>query len=437
MTTLSIQRRSRFAWLSLPRGLQSLARSAFFRALTHLDTGTLTIRDGDTAHTFTGRRDSSRLHAHAVIHDPAFYPAAVFGGSTGAGEAFVDSLWTTPHLTDLLRLLVLNRDAFNALDGGLAHLLAPANNLLHRLSRNTISGSRRNIAAHYDLSNDFFALWLDPTMTYSAGIFETENSTLEQASIAKLDRVCRKLRLSPADHLLEIGTGWGSLAIHAASKYGCRVITTTISREQAAFARERISAANLVGRITVLEADYRDLPAITASLAPNGFDKLASIEMVEAVGADFLDTYFATASRLLAPTGRACIQAITVKDQHYHAALRHVDFIKKHIFPGCFIPSINVLLASIECATDAKATSLEDFGPHYVTTLAHWRHNFLARVPDVHALGFDDRFTRAWEYYLAYCQAGFAERHLGVVQLVLDKPQVRLATWLPQANTPA
>lgn len=431
MTTLTVQRSSRFAWLGLPRSLGHAARTLLLGALDRLDSGTITVRDGDFTRTFVGRRDPGPLAVTVVVHDRSFYAAAVFGGSPGAGEAFVDGLWTCDRLTDLLRLLVLNRHVFNAIDGAFSRLLAPVNGVLHRLSRNTPSGSRRNIAAHYDLSNEFFALWLDPTMTYSCGIFEPPSATLEQASLAKLDRVCRKLALSPHDHLLEIGTGWGGLAVHASTHFGCRVTTTTISRRQAQHARERIARTGLTERVTVLEHDYRDLPRQCSRLAPQGFDKLVSIEMVEAVGAEFVPTYFSTLSALLKPSGRACLQAITVKDQHYKAALHHVDFIKKHIFPGCFIPSINVLLASVERSTDLQLTSLEDIGPHYATTLAAWRRNFLDRLDDVRALGFDDRFVRAWEYYLCYCEAGFAERHLGVAQLVLDKPASRLQPWLP------
>jgi cyclopropane-fatty-acyl-phospholipid synthase len=304
------------------------------------------------------------------------------------------------------------------MEGGAAFVTAPLRRLLHWLNRNSRDGSRRNIAAHYDLGNDLFALMLDETMAYSCGIYQRADATLHEAQVAKFERICRKLRLSPADHLLEIGTGWGGFAIHAASRYGCRVTTTTISREQHDWAREKIEAAGLSDRVTLLLDDYRDLGG--------RYDKLVSIEMIEAVGARYLDTYTAQCARLLEPHGAMLLQAITIQDQLYEEALESVDFIQRFIFPGSFIPSVSAVTDSVRRVTDFKVFHLEDIGPHYATTLRHWRENFFARLPEVHRLGYPDAFVRMWEYYLCYCEGGFLERQLGDVQMLLTRPGCRL-----------
>jgi cyclopropane-fatty-acyl-phospholipid synthase len=275
----------------------------------------------------------------------------------------------------------------------------------------------RNIAAHYDLGNELYELMLDESMAYSCGIFEREDATLHEAQIAKFDAVCRKLALGPRDHLLEIGTGWGGLAIHAATRYGCRVTTTTISHEQHVYARDKIAALGLNERITLLLEDYRDLTG--------RFDKLVSIEMIEAVGADHQDEYFARASELLQPNGAMLIQAITLQDQLYENALRTVDFIQRYVFPGSFIPSVSAMADAIRRATDMKIVQLEDIGPHYARTLREWRRRFHASQGRVRQLGFPDSFVRLWEFYLCYCEGGFAERQLGDVQMLLAKPRWR------------
>ncbi len=295
---------------------------------------------------------------------------------------------------------------------------APLRRMLHWLNRNSPDGSRRNIAAHYDLGNDLFALFLDDTMAYSCGVFEREDATLHEAQVAKFERVCRRLRLSPSDHLLEIGTGWGGFALHAASRYGCRVTTTTISREQHDWARERIRAAGLSDRVTLLLDDYRDLRG--------RYDKLVSIEMIEAVGHQFLDTYTAQCSRLLEPHGAMLLQAITIRDQIYEEALESVDFIQRYIFPGSFIPSVTAIADSVRRATDMKVFHLEDIGPHYATTLRRWRERFFERIDDVRRLGYSEQFVRMWDFYLCYCEGGFLERQLGDVQMLLTKPRCRL-----------
>lgn len=354
------------------------------------------------------------------IHDPGFYRALATHGSVGAGQAYMDGLWQCSDLVALIQLLVRNRDLLDGMETGSARLGGLAMKALHALRRNTREGSRRNIAAHYDLGNEFFGLFLSPDLMYSSACWEGAGDTLEAASRRKLDLICRKLGLGPDDHVLEIGTGWGGFALHAARHYGCRVTTTTISREQHDLAAQRIAEAGLGGRITLLQSDYRDLTG--------QYDKLVSIEMIEAVGADFQDSYFGQIGRLLKPDGLALVQAITIEDHRYEQALKSVDFIKRHVFPGCFIPSINAMLASKTRSSDLALVALEDFGLSYARTLQAWRERFLAQLPAVRAQGFDERFIRLWEFYLAYCEGGFRERSIGVSHLVLAKPG-----WRPAA----
>jgi cyclopropane-fatty-acyl-phospholipid synthase len=294
---------------------------------------------------------------------------------------------------------------------------------LHALKRNTRLGSRKNISAHYDLGNDLFKLFLDENMMYSSAIFAEADDSLERASQRKLDRICQKLQLQPGDHLLEIGTGWGGMAVHAARHYGCRVTTTTISREQHELARQRIVEAGLADRVTLLHEDYRDLPG--------SYDKLVSIEMIEAVGHQYLDTYFRKCASLLKPDGLALIQAITIEDHRYRQALTSVDFIKRQVFPGSFIPCVTAMVDSAARAGQLRLLNLEDFGPSYATTLKHWRQRFLSRLDRVRALGYDDRFIRMWEFYLCYCEGGFLERSISDVHLLLAPSGNRRDQYLP------
>ena len=342
-----------------------------------------------------------------------------FGGSVGAGESFMAGDWTADDLTALVRILLVNRGLLDALDSGWSRLAEPARRLLHAAARNTRSGSRRNIAAHYDIGNDFFELFLDPTMMYSCAVFERADMSLEQAQVAKLDRLCRKLDLKPGDHLLEIGTGWGALALHAARHYGCRVTTTTISREQHALARRRIDDAGLAERVTLLLADYRDLEG--------RYDKLVSVEMIEAIGHQYFDTFFRRCSELLAPGGTMVLQAITIDDRQYESARDSVDFIKRHIFPGCCIPSVTALAQSAARASTLRIVDLEDIGPHYATTLAAWRRNLFENAARVRARGYPEALLRMWHFYLCYCEGGFAERALGDVQIVLQDSSVAVS----------
>ena len=402
-----------------PRGLAALGRRALLGQLARLERGQLTIVDGHERHVL-GRADAGDdLVASIEVRDPQFWADAAFGGTVGAGESYIRGHWQATDLTALVRLMVRNRELMNGLEGGLALVSAPLRRLLHWVNRNSRRGSQRNIAAHYDLGNDFFRLMLDPTLAYSCGIYRTQASTLHEAQLAKFDAICRKLDLGPGDELLEIGTGWGGLAIHAARHYGCRVTTTTISREQHAYARAAIAEAGLETRITLLLEDYRDLRG--------QYDKLVSVEMIEAVGARFLDTYTGACSRLLKPAGAMLLQAITLQDQYYEAALRSVDFIQRFVFPGSFIPSVTAIAQSLRRATDLKVFHLEDIGPHYATTLRDWRRNVHARVGEVRALGYPEEFLRLWDFYLSYCEGGFAERQLGDVQMLLTKPLCRRA----------
>jgi cyclopropane-fatty-acyl-phospholipid synthase len=403
-----------------PGLLDSLGRKALFGKLQDLRNGCLVLMEGNERHRFG--KPSTELPDPVVIHvhDTQLYGDVAFGGSVGAGESYMRGCWSTSQLVDVVRLFVLNMDALDGLEGGLARLTSPLRKAIHTLRRNTRDGSRRNIAAHYDLGNDFFRLFLDETLMYSAATFEHPEQSLYDAQVARLDTICRKLELKPTDHLLEIGTGWGGLALHAARHFGCRVTTTTISREQWLLARERVREAGLEDRIEVLCEDYRDLTGT--------YDKLVSIEMIEAIGHQYYDTYFERCAQLLKPEGAMLLQSITIADQRYERARRSVDFIQRYIFPGSCIPSVAALSASIARSGDLRVFDLEDIGPHYATTLAHWRQNFRANLPKIRALGYDETFIRMWEYYFCYCEGGFAERVLGDIQMLLVKPRNRCAT---------
>jgi cyclopropane-fatty-acyl-phospholipid synthase len=398
--------------------LQRLGRRLFVARLEGLTHGELTLVENGERRTFGRRSADCDLRATIEVLHPQTFADTAFGGTVGGAEAFMQGHWRTDDLTSLIRLFIVNRDVMESVEGGAALVSVPLRRALHWLNRNSRDGSRRNISAHYDLGNDLFALFLDETMAYSCGVFEHEGASLHEAQVAKFDRICRRLQLAPGDHLLEIGTGWGGFAIHAASRYGCRVTTTTISKEQHAWAAERIRSAGLEDRVTLLLDDYRDLRG--------RYDKLVSIEMIEAVGHQYLDTYTAQCSRLLEPHGAMLLQAITIQDQIYEEALRSVDFIQRYVFPGSFIPSVTAIADSVRRATDMKVFHLEDIGPHYATTLSRWRENFFARIDDVRRLGYPESFIRMWDFYLGYCEGGFLERQLGDVQMLLTKPRCRL-----------
>jgi cyclopropane-fatty-acyl-phospholipid synthase len=408
-----------------PAIIDRFARGAVLNRLAGIKNGRVVIEDGDQHLTFGEGDSNDDLHATIRVHDSRFYSDVALGGNVGAGEAYMAGSWTTDDLTSLVRIMIRNRDVAEGIDGGLARLAAPVRRFAHFLNRNTRTGSRRNIAAHYDLGNDFFELILDrELMMYSCAIFERADATLEEASAAKVDRICCKLDLRAHDHVIEIGTGWGGFAIHAAKNYGCRVTTTTISRAQHDYAVKRIAAAGLSDRITVLLEDYRDLTG--------QFDKAVSIEMIEAVGHHFLDSYFHKCGELLKPDGMMLLQAITITDREYDGALKRVDFIKKYIFPGSFIPSVTALCDSITRSSDLRLFHLEDLTPNYAETLKNWRLRLFQHLDRVRALGYPEEFIRMWEFYLCYCEGGFRERYIGDVQMLLTKPESRRAPILPR-----
>jgi cyclopropane-fatty-acyl-phospholipid synthase len=380
--------------------------------------GTVELGDPASAH--------PDLQIQLQVLDPEFYRAVARNGSVGAGESYMDGQWRCDDLVGLIQLLLRNRDLLDGLESGLARLGGMAMRAWHTLRRNTRDGSRRNIAAHYDLGNDFFGLFLSSDLMYSSAIWTDPADTLETASARKLERICRKLDLQPTDRVIEIGTGWGGFALYAATHYGCHVTTTTISREQHALASKRVAAAGMGAHVELLLEDYRDLDG--------QYDKLVSIEMVEAIGAPYLDVYFAKIGALLKPDGLALLQAITIEDHRYAQALKSVDFIKRHVFPGSFIPSVNALLAAKTRTSDLAPIQLEDFGSSYALTLKAWRERFMANLAQVRAQGFDERFIRLWEFYLAYCEGGFRERSIGVAQLLLAKPGNRRAALLPEIS---
>lgn len=362
---------------------------------------------------------SSPLQAEVEVLDDATWSLIAGNGSIGAGEAYIHGYWRSPDLARVTRLFVANLDVLDALEGGLARLGRPALRLLHRFNRNSRRGARRNILAHYDLGNALFEQLLDPTMMYSAAQYEYPEQSLEQAQLHKLERICQKLELRAQDHLLEIGCGWGSLAIHAATHFGCRVTTTTLSQAQYAYTQARVRALGLEQQITVLCDDYRDLKGT--------FDKLVSIEMIEAVGHRYLPVYFRQCAALLKPDGLMLLQAITIRDQRYAQARRSVDFIQRYIFPGGALPSLSVLLDTASRQTALNLVHLEDFGLDYARTLEHWRDNLRKSRTLLADQGYDDTFQRLWEFYLCYCQGGFEERAIGVAQLLWAAPQARRA----------
>lgn len=408
--------------VALPRfgALDLFLRRRLLAVLAPLREGSLRVRD-PLGEVVLGDR-TGPLQVTVTIEDPAFYRKVAAQGSVGAGESYIHGDWQCDDLVALVRLLVRNRTLLDGMERGPARIGGWLLRGWNRLRRNSREGSRRNIAAHYDLGNDFFALFLSPDLMYSSALFADAADTLEAASRRKLDRICQQLQLQPGDRVVEIGTGWGGFAVHAARHYGCHVTTTTISAEQHALAAQRVAEAGLQDRVTLLMQDYRDLQG--------QFDKLVSIEMIEAIGAEYLDTYMSTLQRLLKPDGVALLQAITIEDHRYEQARRSVDYIKRFVFPGSFIPSINAIIAAKTRASDLQLIAQEDFGLSYALTLRAWRQRFLAQLPAVQAQGFDARFCRLWEFYLAYCEGGFLERSIGVSHLLLARPGYRRAASL-------
>ena len=370
------------------------------------------------------------LHARVEVHDPAFHTALLAGGGAGAGRAYMDGAWDCDDLVALVRIAARAMPALDRWRERLLPLTAPWQRTAWRLRSNTRARARERVAAHYDLGNVLFSRFLDKTMLYSCALFERPQATLHEAQLAKLDRICARLDLRPGERLLEIGTGWGGLALHAAGRYGAHVTTATISREQHAYARAAVAAAGLEERVTVLLQDYRDLRG--------RYDKLVSVEMVEAVGWEHLDTYFAACSELLEPHGAMLLQAIVHPHRVFRVERAATGFINAFVFPGGTLPSLLAIERSLARRTDLRTIALDDITPHYARTLACWRERFHAAWPELRTLGYDERFRRIWDLYLAYCEAGFHERRVADVQVLLAKPAFRGEAVAPlSAPSPA
>ena len=393
------------------------ARAAIRKNLASMRRGQLIFEENGEKTVYGDLSEDVSLVAELTIIDDAMYSAVAFNGVVGAGESYMEGYWTSPDLVKVIRFFVINMQSLDALDNQRSWLSRIGMRVLDRVNRNTILRAQKNISAHYDLGNDFFSLFLDQSMMYSSAVFNDDSASLYDASTAKLETICQQLKLNANDHLLEIGTGWGSMAIYAAQNFGCRVTTTTISKEQYEYALERVTALGLNDKVTVLMEDYRKLTG--------RYDKLVSIEMIEAVGRQYFSEYFGRCADLLKPNGLMLIQAITIADQRYEQATRAVDFIQRYIFPGGCLPSVNIIGHHVASDTDMMIVSLKDIGRDYALTLERWREQFMDKLETVRSQGFDERFIRMWEYYLCYCEGGFRERAISTVQVVMAKPEYR------------
>lgn len=392
-----------------------LARKLVLSKMRVIAIGHLVIEDGADRFQFGQPPEQAKVRAHIKVRDGSAYVQVLLNGTIGSGEAYMQGSWTSPNLLNVIRLMVDNMDLIEDMDGRWSRLPRMALRGLHHLNSNHRRGSRRNIAAHYDLGNEFFQLFLDKTMLYSSAVFSSAQTPLYDASVHKMEHICRKLQLQPSDHLLEIGTGWGAMAIFAAKHYGCRVTTATISEKQYAYVHRWIEREGLQDKVSVLLQDYRDLQG--------SYDKLVSIEMVEAVGHEYHRKFFSTCSHLLKEDGLMVMQAITIQDQRYQQYRKEVDFIQRYIFPGGCLPSNQIVAHHVATATDMQIVDLEDITAHYARTIGHWRHAFLMHTSKVKALGFDEQFIRMWEFYLCYCEGGFMQRVISTAQFVFAKPR--------------
>ena len=394
------------------------------RQLTKIDTGCLTVKLGDQNHQI-GTSSKGNISANIEVHNRAFFRKTCLGGSLGVADSYADGDWDTKDLVAVFRLFLQNQDVMDGMEGGWASLLNRVARWTYMLSqKNTRKGSRKNIALHYDLGNDFYELMLDPTMTYSCGIFASAESTLEQASLAKYDRIIDQLDIQPHHHVLEIGCGWGGFAHRLAEKTEAKLTATTISDRQFEYAQNRIQKNGFEDRVSIIKKDYRDLVG--------QFDRIVSIEMIEAVGHEFLPSYFSQISDLLLPDGAAMIQGITMPDHRYTQYLKEVDYIRTRVFPGSCVPSASAMIAAAVKDSDLRPADLHDFGYHYSRTLREWRLRFLENENQIKKLGYDEHFRRAWLYYLSYCEAGFEEGYTGDIHLLLAKPECKLCRGFPQ-----
>ena len=399
------------------RWIDRLAKDVVTAIFSSIESGRLLVTEDGQTQVFGQAKDDTDLVAHINVNEPWAYRQVLLNGSVGSGEAYMMRGWTSPEPLEVVRIFVRNRHCLYKMDKRITKLKGLMCWLFHRTNQNTLGGSKSNISAHYDLSNEFFGLFLDAKRMYSAAVFQRQDTTLEEAAEKKLQQVCEALRLSPADHLLEIGTGWGGLAIYAAKHFGCRVTTTTISNEQYEYTKKLVADEGLTNQVTVLCEDYRNLTG--------SFDKLVSIEMIEAVGHKFYAQFFNSCSNLLKRNGLMLIQAITITDQNYYKAKRSVDFIQRYIFPGGALPSIEVISSHLRKDTDMQMVGLTDITQDYARTLSEWRARFWQNIEAVRKLGFDDIFERMWDFYFVYCQGGFMERSIGTVQMLMAKPDAR------------
>jgi cyclopropane-fatty-acyl-phospholipid synthase len=403
------------------------AQQTFLRAVAKFRDCHVQVYAGDRIFNFG--ESGHPLQAQLFVHEDRFFSRAVFGGDIGIGESFMDGDWSSPDIVAVVRAAVRNMQQLDAGNRFVSTTARWFDHIKHRLNDNTQSGSRKNIAYHYDLGNEFYSLFLDETMAYSCAYFHSPDDSLAQAQRNKFERICRKLDLQPSDHLLEIGTGWGGFAAYAAKNYGCRITTTTISRQQHEHSKNLFASLPHGGQIELLLEDYRNLRG--------KFDKLVSIEMFEAVGHRHYDDFFSACDRLLAADGAMLLQTITMNERHFKTYLRQSDWIKRYIFPGAELASVASVLQSAGRVGTMLMTDMEDIGQHYARTLRAWRERFLSQLPRVRELGFDRRFERMWEYYLAYCEGAFLERYIGDAQIVLVKPQSRPASMAIHAGAPS
>ena len=395
--------------------LSSIFKKGVMNKFKHLQYGSIKILEGDEVLSFGDPGSNDKVTV--TIHSNEFYVFLGSGGVTGVAEAYMAGYWTADNLVLLLQIVLKNKKILLSLDSGFAKLINPINKLIHWSKQNTLKGSKQNILAHYDLSNDFYKLWLDPTMTYSCGYFNNDSVSLEQASIEKIDRICRKLKLNENDHILEIGTGWGSFSLYAAKQYGCTIDTVTISDAQYEYASRKIESFGLDSKINIFNKDYRKIEG--------QYDKIVSIEMIEAVGHQFIPQYFSKISSLLKEDGLLAIQGITYNDQNFEEYKNSVDFIKKYIFPGSCLISVAQISDVIKEYTDLAIVDMEDITKHYAETLNRWKVNFMKVTPEVKRMGFSEAFIKMWEFYFVFCEAGFLERNIGDIQLVFSKSGAR------------
>ncbi len=397
--------------------LDDIAMSILLKKLEKIETGLLQVYANGMLYEFGNANIKSDIHAVIRVQDKRAFRAIVAGGEPAAGKTYIDGWWTSDDLIEVLRIFTINRNALFGFKHGVASFAKTVNRFSNKILRNTLSGSKRNIKAHYDIGNDLYELFLDEKMMYSSAYFRSDEEDLSSASEYKLKLICEKLNLQKSDKVIEIGTGWGGFAIYAAQNYGCHVTTTTISDEQYEHAKTKVKLLNLSERINVIKQDYRTLSG--------AYDKLVSIEMIESVGHQYIDSYFSTCNKLLKPSGAMLIQSITMSDYLFNNYINSTDFIRKYVFPGGCLTSMTSMMSSISKHTDLTLYHSESFASSYAKTLKIWHQNFYRNIDKVIELGYPTSFIKLWEYYMKYCQAGFENRVIDVHHLVLKKPYNR------------